>query len=558
MSAALDRDKEDQRQTTFPEQFEEVSSAVPAETGWGNDVNSRDEHGSTPLMHAACIGCVEIVRLLIERGADVNARRQDGLTPLLLAAFFGHRDVVQILLESGADVEATSRYQTSAEMWAAARGFFTVSDLIRDIRTRADASETSGLGDPETAKENHSSSSVVSELVSQDHSSDNSTETESGREDANAPTPRVVTHAASTVVMSVDGGARPHRTSASSRFAERFSEDGMPIVNQQKSTVDDEPSMPVVEEPFSDEAAVVEPRNPEQLSSSISSEQPVSSAIGERASAIDSNRPIRRGSQVLDEDWEPDALPLDNAAESDASFEKKHVVLDEDWEEPTLPHVESSSDFHPVITFFMRIGGIGKALVLLLVLGVIVSSVLAFGFLRIRPKIDTESLLTVKESIPPQQVTFENPPSPNADASAATPNSTAPLQTGANESTTSAVTNETTASSTSDNPGSSVSAPTNAENVSAQPQSSGTVTAAVALGTVRRNGARGMKPKNKPPTPPTVSEQIEPDKQPAAAANVQHRTIPPTAQNSAERTTVDPSATGITSSKTRPKVIQWP
>ncbi len=595
MSAALDRDREEaQRQTTVPEQFEEVTSELSGETRWGNDVNARDDHGSTPLMHAACIGCVEIVRLLIERGADVNARRQDGLTPLLLAAFFGHRDIVQILLESGADVDATSRYETSAEMWAAARGFFTVSDLIRETRTRTDGLES--VADSDTSAETmseeaiadrnlieESSSSVVSEadtvttseLIAQEHSSEpsDSAEPESVREATTIQRPTVVTHATTTVVMSVEGGAREHRTSASSRFAQRFSEDGMPIVAQQNSTVDNEQSKPAVEEPFSDEAAIAEPRNSEQRISSIISEEwyegptleknlaePESSAIAEEASSIESNRPIKRGTRVLDEDWEPYALPLTNPTDSNPSVQKKPVVLDEDWE-PTLPPVESFSDFHPVMTFVTRIAGTGRTLALLLVMGVIVSSVLAFVFLRISPQINAEALLPVEESVPPQQVTFENPPSTaNADAAAAVSSNerTAPLQTATNETATSAVKNETAASTASDNPGPSDSAPANDENASVQPQSSETVTAAVGLDTIRRNGIRSIKPKHKTPPPPTVSEAIEPDKQASAASNVQQRTSPPTAQNSAERTTVDSSATGITSSKTRPKVIQWP
>ncbi len=98
------------------------------------DINSATAQGVTPLMHAASNGPIEAVRSLLDRGAQINARRDDGFTALALAAFFGRTEVVQLLLERGADVRATSRNGTSAEMWATARGFLTISDLLREAR----------------------------------------------------------------------------------------------------------------------------------------------------------------------------------------------------------------------------------------------------------------------------------------------------------------------------------------------------------------------------------------------------------------------------------------
>ena len=55
-------------------------------------------------MHiAAYFGHVEIVKLLLERGANPNAKNNIGRTPLHYAAQEGCVDVVRVLLERGAD-----------------------------------------------------------------------------------------------------------------------------------------------------------------------------------------------------------------------------------------------------------------------------------------------------------------------------------------------------------------------------------------------------------------------------------------------------------------------
>jgi hypothetical protein len=45
-------------------------------------VDVRDDHGATPLMHAAAIGSVDAVRLLLGAAADVNAKNAFDATAL--------------------------------------------------------------------------------------------------------------------------------------------------------------------------------------------------------------------------------------------------------------------------------------------------------------------------------------------------------------------------------------------------------------------------------------------------------------------------------------------
>jgi ankyrin repeat protein len=49
-------------------------------------------------------GHVDVVKLLLEKGADMTVRNREGWTPLHSASNSGHIDVVKLLLEKDADV----------------------------------------------------------------------------------------------------------------------------------------------------------------------------------------------------------------------------------------------------------------------------------------------------------------------------------------------------------------------------------------------------------------------------------------------------------------------
>ena len=59
-----------------------------------------DAQGMTPLMWAAWIGHVPLLRRLLERGADAAARDSRGATALMLAAERGHLEASRLLVEA--------------------------------------------------------------------------------------------------------------------------------------------------------------------------------------------------------------------------------------------------------------------------------------------------------------------------------------------------------------------------------------------------------------------------------------------------------------------------
>ncbi|OWF44955.1 myotrophin-like [Mizuhopecten yessoensis] len=55
-----------------------------------------------PLHFAADYGQVEVLKLLLEKGADVNVKDKYDITPILAAIYEDHVECVKILLEKGA------------------------------------------------------------------------------------------------------------------------------------------------------------------------------------------------------------------------------------------------------------------------------------------------------------------------------------------------------------------------------------------------------------------------------------------------------------------------
>ncbi len=70
------------------------------------DINARDRFGLTPLSGATYEGRVEVVQMLLERGAAIDDRDTPGKTSLHVAVERGKAQVARLLLKRGADVNA--------------------------------------------------------------------------------------------------------------------------------------------------------------------------------------------------------------------------------------------------------------------------------------------------------------------------------------------------------------------------------------------------------------------------------------------------------------------
>lgn len=125
----------------------------------GADVNVRDNLGDTvlarmmlssrvsvwPLTGDAMTQFRELLRLLLEKGADVNATALDA-TPLMLAMYFrdGALEMVKLLLGKGADVKAKNEHAVTALMIAASQGRADSMRLILDKGANVNARDKDG------------------------------------------------------------------------------------------------------------------------------------------------------------------------------------------------------------------------------------------------------------------------------------------------------------------------------------------------------------------------------------------------------------------------------
>ena len=82
------------------------TSQVLALLDGGVDVNGRTSDGSYALNRAAVRNEVEIVRLLLDRGANPNVQNSEGDTPLICATKYagGKAETVKTLVEAGTDL----------------------------------------------------------------------------------------------------------------------------------------------------------------------------------------------------------------------------------------------------------------------------------------------------------------------------------------------------------------------------------------------------------------------------------------------------------------------
>jgi ankyrin repeat protein len=117
---------------------EELDTIVPLLLDHGLDVNAKNRFGKTLLQLACWWGRLNLVQLLIQRGASIH-KDDRALGALLVEVTEGgnrpvvpgqHKEIVRLLIENGADVDTTNGSGDTVLMFACKQGHVDLADFL--------------------------------------------------------------------------------------------------------------------------------------------------------------------------------------------------------------------------------------------------------------------------------------------------------------------------------------------------------------------------------------------------------------------------------------------
>ena len=96
------------------------------------DLNAKDEYNCAPLLWAARNGHIDMLKLLLDKGADVETQGYNGMRALHHVCNSSKEKCVEILLEADANPNATDDANSTPLHWAAARGVLNIIVRLSD------------------------------------------------------------------------------------------------------------------------------------------------------------------------------------------------------------------------------------------------------------------------------------------------------------------------------------------------------------------------------------------------------------------------------------------
>lgn len=132
--------------------FEQIDAGDEAvvleliESDLSGDVNVADETGTTPLLLAASLGKVDIVKALMDKKADLMASDLEGDNVLMMAISQNHLDVVQILLNAtdSVDPDVPNKIGQTPLMKAVSKNNGEVVQKLLELKVNVNATSQAG------------------------------------------------------------------------------------------------------------------------------------------------------------------------------------------------------------------------------------------------------------------------------------------------------------------------------------------------------------------------------------------------------------------------------
>ena len=121
----------------------------------GMNINACDEKGQSALMQASLWGQVEMVKLLLDKGADAKIRSKETQGTALMEAVAGqHPNIIRLLAQNGADVNARDILNRSPLHIACMWDFVEVAKVLMELGAKTDALDMNDLTPLKLAEQN--------------------------------------------------------------------------------------------------------------------------------------------------------------------------------------------------------------------------------------------------------------------------------------------------------------------------------------------------------------------------------------------------------------------
>lgn len=94
------------------------------------NINVQNIFGNTPLIYSSMRNRIDIVELLLQRGADVNLQDNFGYTSLIWASYYGSIEIVKLLLHYKAKINLVTDKGNTALMYASLQGYKEIVEIL--------------------------------------------------------------------------------------------------------------------------------------------------------------------------------------------------------------------------------------------------------------------------------------------------------------------------------------------------------------------------------------------------------------------------------------------